>query len=278
MAGCDRAARLSSQLLTLARLEAGALQTRMVACDLVPVARDVLAELASDALARRATFELAGDESAVIRGDETLLRVLLRNLGDNAIRYGPAGGHVRVSLHADGDTCELRVADEGPGLAPSEAARVSDRFCRGSQTSESGGGLGLSIAKRIAELHAAERSAKLPRDAGSKSACASPRSRLQASSRARDEVSRQIRPCTSEPQLADDEGDRGRIDSRTSMASGDWRRVRFLDRVGRRRDSVEQGAAVRSTLRRDGETRSLTRRPNGLIEPDSRFCRCRCLS
>ena len=92
MAGCDRAARLSDQLLTLARLEAGALQSRMVACDLIPIARAVLTELAPDALARRATLELVGDASAVVRGDETLLHVLLRNLADNAIRYGPTGG------------------------------------------------------------------------------------------------------------------------------------------------------------------------------------------
>ncbi len=156
MAGCDRAAHLSDQLLTLARLEAGALQSRMGACDLVPVAREVLAELAPDALARRATLELVGDELAVVHGDETLLHILLRNLADNALRYGPVGGHVRVSLHRAGETCELRVADEGPGLTSGEAARVTERFYRGSETSESGAGLGLSIAERIAELHGAE--------------------------------------------------------------------------------------------------------------------------
>ena len=61
-----------------------------------------------------------------------------------------------MSLHRAEETCELRVADEGPGLTPAEATRVTDRFYRGSETIESGAGLGLSIAERIADLHGAE--------------------------------------------------------------------------------------------------------------------------
>ncbi len=155
MAGCDRAAHLSTQLLTLARLEADAWQGRMVPCDLVPIAREVLAEVAPEAHARRVALELVGDPTAVVPGDATLLHVLLRNLVDNAVRYGPEGGCVRVIVQRAGSALELSVSDEGPGLAAVDKPRVTDRFYRGLGTSETGAGLGLSISARIAELHGA---------------------------------------------------------------------------------------------------------------------------
>jgi two-component system sensor histidine kinase QseC len=155
IAGCDRAARLSEQLLTLARLDTGDGSQRFARCDLTLVARDLLAELAARAHERGVALALAAEAPAPVRGDEGLLRVLLGNLVDNAARYAPSGSVVRVSAEARAPLVVLSVSDEGPGIPPSERARVLDRFYRVLGTSEPGVGLGLSIVARIAALHGA---------------------------------------------------------------------------------------------------------------------------
>jgi two-component system sensor histidine kinase QseC len=155
IAGCDRAARLSEQLLTLARLEAGEWRERLVACDLGDVARDVLAEVAPAAHERGVAVELHADAPVAVRGDTALLHVLLRNLVDNALRYGAGGSAVRVEIGRCASQPVLRVVDQGPGIPVAERARVLDRFYRGLGSAESGAGLGLAIAARIAALHGA---------------------------------------------------------------------------------------------------------------------------
>jgi len=152
VAGSDRAARLVEQLLTLARLEPDQLKERARSCDLHEIARDTIAELAPAALARKVEIELAGNDAARIEGHPELIAVLLRNLIDNAVRYGPAGGSVRVETR-DATLC---VSDQGPGIPPEERARVGERFYRVLGTEPSGSGLGLSIVERIAALHGAK--------------------------------------------------------------------------------------------------------------------------
>jgi two-component system sensor histidine kinase QseC len=155
IAGCDRAARLSEQLLTLARLESGEWRERLGPCDLAVVAREVVAELAATAHTRGVALAFVASGPASVRGDAPLLHVLIRNLVDNAVRYGAAGEQVRVSLETQAAGVLLRVEDEGPGIAASERAFVLGRFRRGLGTKESGAGLGLAIVQRIAELHEA---------------------------------------------------------------------------------------------------------------------------
>ncbi len=155
IAGCDRAARLSEQLLTLARLEAGEWRERLVPCDLGEVAREVLAEVAPAAHARGVAMELHAESQVAVRGDTALLHVLLRNLVDNALRYGAGGSAVRVEIGCAAAHPVLRVVDRGPGIPAAERARVLDRFYRGLGSGESGAGLGLAIAARIAALHGA---------------------------------------------------------------------------------------------------------------------------
>ncbi|MHB0925684.1 MAG: ATP-binding protein [Gallionellaceae bacterium] len=149
--GCDRAAHLIDQLLTLARVDT--LNRGMTEpCQLRDIAAEAIAALAPAALEKGVQLELlAGDEA--VRGNPGLLRVLLRNLLDNSIRHSPPGTTVQVSItHEPGAVC-LSVSDNGPGIPEQERAKVLERFYRPLGTQASGSGLGLSIVKRIAEVH-----------------------------------------------------------------------------------------------------------------------------
>ena len=152
LAGCDRATRLVEQLLTLARLDPEQAGTPTGRCDLAAVARQVLAELAPAALARKVELELAAAGASEVEAQPALLAVLLRNLVDNAVRYSGRGTTVRVEVSG----ARLSVLDQGPGVAPQERARLGQRFYRIVGSGEEGSGLGLSIVRRIAELHGAE--------------------------------------------------------------------------------------------------------------------------
>jgi two-component system OmpR family sensor kinase len=79
----------------------------------------------------------------------------VRNLVDNAVRYAPAGGRVRVKLQDEADGPVLLVDDSGPGIAREDRERVFDRFYRGAGREEGGSGLGLAIARGIAQHHKA---------------------------------------------------------------------------------------------------------------------------
>lgn len=153
--GCDRAAHLIEQLLTLARMDAldG---SSIVPCQLRSIAAETIALLAPAALEKNVRLELLTDEEATVRGNPELLRVLLRNLIDNSIRHSPAGTSVQVSIASTAGAVSLSVCDDGPGIPAEERDRVMERFYRPLGTQASGSGLGLSIVKRIAEIHDAE--------------------------------------------------------------------------------------------------------------------------
>jgi two-component system, OmpR family, sensor histidine kinase QseC len=153
LAGCDRAARLVEQMLTLARLDPMRDSRPTDACSLTTIARTALADVTPAAVEKGIDVALDADDAATVAGDAALLGVMLRNLVDNAVRYGAAGTRVDVSVARRDDAVELRVADNGPGVPGSELARLGERFHRLEGTTETGSGLGLSIVRRIAELH-----------------------------------------------------------------------------------------------------------------------------
>jgi len=151
--GCDRAAHLIDQLLTLARVDT--LDRGMAEpCQLRNIAAEAIAALAPAALEKGVQLELlAGDEAISVRGNPGLLRVLLRNLLDNSIRHSPPGTTVQVSISQEPGAVCLSVSDNGPGIPEQERDKVLERFYRPLGTQASGSGLGLSIVKRIAEVH-----------------------------------------------------------------------------------------------------------------------------
>ena len=152
--GCDRAAHLIDQLLTLARIDTLA-DEATEPCQLRAIAAEVIASIAPTALSRNVRIELTEGREATVRGNPVLLRILLRNLIDNAVRHTPPETSVRVEIAQEQGHIRLSVSDNGPGIPETELDKVAERFYRPLGTSASGSGLGLSIVKRVAEIHSA---------------------------------------------------------------------------------------------------------------------------
>lgn len=155
VSGTDRAARLVEQLLVLARLDPQTTLPQGQTVSLHELAARCIAEVAPAAAAKNVEMSLSPGAEANVAGDAILLGVLLRNLLDNAVRYTPAGGEVAVDLSRTQDAVLLTVSDSGPGIPEAERTQVLDRFYRVLGSGEEGSGLGLSIVKRIADLHRA---------------------------------------------------------------------------------------------------------------------------
>lgn len=147
---------LIEKLLFLARAD----QKRQVVNKEVVDLAALLADTIEKMQMVTATHEITLGENtpAFVDADPVLLRQLLRIFLENSLKYTPKGGHIRASslLTADGDAVMVTLADDGIGIAPEHQARIFDRFYRvdSSRTKETGGsGLGLSIARWIAERH-----------------------------------------------------------------------------------------------------------------------------
>jgi two-component system sensor histidine kinase QseC len=152
--GCDRAARLVEQLLTLSRLESGAAPA-LVNVDLSAVVRQVVANLVPQVLAKRQTIEVTATGPYSVEADTLLLSVLVRNLVDNAIRYSPSDAQVSVAIASTNSDVLLSVDDSGPGMSDGDRKRLGERFFRVIGSGQTGSGLGWSIARRIAHAHRA---------------------------------------------------------------------------------------------------------------------------
>jgi two-component system OmpR family sensor kinase/two-component system sensor histidine kinase QseC len=154
-AAVERAIHLAEQLLTLARSDPQESGGRVEPVDLGAVAAQGITDTHALAIVRNIDLGLEAEPGITVRGDCEALRTLIRNLVDNAVRYTPSGGSVRVHGRNAGDRAVLEVTDTGPGIPPAERARVFDRFYRRAAVQESGTGLGLAIVKAIAERHGA---------------------------------------------------------------------------------------------------------------------------
>ena len=153
--GIDRATRLVEQLLTLARQEASTVTTEPV--DLRAIAPLALADVAPAAQARGMDMGLLDSDAATVPGNAEALRMLARNLLDNAIKYTPPGGQVDLQVRRAGNHAVLTVEDSGPGIAPEHRERAMQRFVRTTAAEDGapGSGLGLAIVQAIAQAHGA---------------------------------------------------------------------------------------------------------------------------
>jgi two-component system sensor histidine kinase TctE len=143
--------RLASQLLTLSRAEPGSRRPRSDATDLTKAAREILEAHAEEALKRNIDVGLEAVRPVIVDGDATMLREMLVNLIDNAIRYTRPNGRVTVAVgQADGNAV-VTVEDNGPGIPSGEREQVFERFYRIMGTEAEGSGLGLAIVREVVE-------------------------------------------------------------------------------------------------------------------------------
>lgn len=150
-------AHMVSQLLSLARLEPGVVETaQREPVDLVSLAREVTGAEVPTALSKQIDLGFESIGSSQVQGNPALLRELLSNLIDNAVRYTQQGGQITVSVSEDDTHVTLAVEDNGPGIPEEQRERVFERFYRVLGTDQEGCGLGLSIVQEVARRHAAQ--------------------------------------------------------------------------------------------------------------------------
>jgi signal transduction histidine kinase len=166
--GVDRATRLIEQLLTAARTDPRDADAPRQEVDLAELTRLAIADVFALAQQRAIELELTAPEHAVVHGDAGMLRILVRNLVDNAVRYTPRQGRVEVGIGEVDGRLTLTVEDSGPGIPVEERERVFDRFYRREQNEASGSGLGLAIVRNIAEQHGARARLETSRHGGLK--------------------------------------------------------------------------------------------------------------
>lgn len=161
--GVDRSSHMVAQLLTLSRLGQEEALNDVKPVDLHKLATEIIAYLVPVALEKNIEIELAPPPPEVmILGNDTALGILIRNIVDNAIRYTPENGEIKVQVVNTPDNIILRVADSGPGIPPELRERVFERFFRILGTTAPGSGLGLAIVSQIADLHYAHVSLNSP--------------------------------------------------------------------------------------------------------------------
>lgn len=152
IAGVQRTTHLVQQLLMLARLDhAQSVEPQSV--DLGNAAMESAARYAGKAEEKGIELELDAQPGCMLSCDPAAASILIDNLIDNAIKYGRSGGHVAVAVARERGQLVLSVKDDGPGVAPEQRARLTDRFFRVEGSEVEGSGLGLSIVERVARRY-----------------------------------------------------------------------------------------------------------------------------
>jgi signal transduction histidine kinase len=156
----QRAARKLTQivqnLFLLARGDAGRYPISMSRFYLGEVVAGCIRAMRSLAQAHGIELSCSAPEDIVIVADEELIQRLVLNLVENAVKFTPSGGHVQADVRSDNDGhCTIRVSDTGLGIPPEDQGRIFERFFRGDRArpQNGGAGLGLPIARWIAEVH-----------------------------------------------------------------------------------------------------------------------------
>lgn len=154
---CQRLVRLINDVLDVEKLEAGRLTFHMHTLDLREVAERAVAAVRGYAEPMGGRLELAPGEAVLVNGDADRLVQVATNLLSNAARYSPRNGVVRIEVETAGRAARLSVRDSGPGVPEAFRERIFSRFVQADATDargKSGAGLGLYIARQIADRHA----------------------------------------------------------------------------------------------------------------------------
>jgi signal transduction histidine kinase len=148
---CSRLVSITGQLLTLSREDAGVVQAGRAAVPVLPLLLETIESLRPFVQAKRQELTMEANCEAVVAANPDRLRQVFHNLLDNAIKYTPAKGHIRVTLHRRDTEAIVSVEDTGIGILPEHLPQIFDRFYRVSKSSDTGdgAGLGLSIVQSI---------------------------------------------------------------------------------------------------------------------------------
>lgn len=150
----DRITKLAESLLLLARLDSKEVFIEKKNLDLGLLVQAVVNNIKWFAQLKQIGVSLASAEGLFLNGDENQLKTLFLNVLDNAVKYTPPKGEIKVTLDKDRDTARVRIQDTGLGISEEEMCHIFDRFYRIKNAHDSAGfGLGLSITKSIAEAH-----------------------------------------------------------------------------------------------------------------------------
>jgi two-component system phosphate regulon sensor histidine kinase PhoR len=155
-ANARRMQRLVDDLLDLARLESGTWEPHRAVVAVADIAREAWDACAQRADGRRLRFEITAPEGLQVQADREALRQVFSNLLDNALRYTPDEGSIRVMAEPAPNAVMIAVSDTGSGIPSEHVERVFERFYRvdpARSREEGGTGLGLSIVKHIVEAH-----------------------------------------------------------------------------------------------------------------------------
>lgn len=155
IASVDRCTHIIQQLLILCRLSPEtAISDHFSQVDLSNLAAEVVAQLAPSAIDKQIDIELIADPTVrTLHGNATGLYAMARNLIDNAIRYTPVGGTIKVFVQSQTNAMLFRVVDNGPGIPEELHKRIFERFYRVLGTNVQGSGLGLAIVKETVKHH-----------------------------------------------------------------------------------------------------------------------------
>jgi two-component system, OmpR family, sensor kinase len=154
----ERLGKLIADLFDLSRFDAKAVEVRPEEFPLQELAQDVVLKFEGAAKAKRIELSLAFDKGLpFVKADVGLIERALTNLIENALRYTPSGGEVRLELYKHLNEVGVVVKDTGQGIPPDDLPFIFERFYRAKGNDEkTGSGLGLAITKRIIELHGKE--------------------------------------------------------------------------------------------------------------------------
>jgi signal transduction histidine kinase len=151
-----RLSRIVDDMFTLARADAGSYPVRQTPMYLDEVCDEVVRASRVVASTRHITVADSATRPAPFLGDEDLIRRLIVNIVDNAVRHAPSNGVVRVALDRAGDGYAISVSDDGPGIPAEVQPRIFERFYRVDSArshADGGAGLGLALARWIARVH-----------------------------------------------------------------------------------------------------------------------------
>jgi signal transduction histidine kinase len=153
----DRVSSTLTTLMDISEAENGAMalrRERLLAREALRESVELYADVAEE---KGTALELEDPGDLAVWADRARLRQALANLADNALKYTPRGGRVRLSARPEGPTVVFECADDGPGISPEDLPRIWDRLYRGDRSrSERGLGLGLSLVRAIARAHGGE--------------------------------------------------------------------------------------------------------------------------